>query len=65
MVYLQVKTSLTKQQLEKPAHAVKHHTAVTLKIMMDKNGSHSLPLTKSQHKILMNNSEHNIELGRK
>ena len=64
MVYVQVKTSLTKHQFEKLAHAIKHDTVVTLKIMLDENGPHNLPLTKSQYNKIMNGSEHNIELSR-
>ena len=64
MAYRQIKTNLTKHQIEKIARAIKNDTAVTLRISMNEKGSHSLPLTKSQQNKLMNGKEHDIELSK-
>src|SRR5271163_373458 len=63
MVYHHMKVHLTKHQMEKLANAIKHDSAVTLRISMNHSGAHHLPVTATQHKKLMSGHEHDIELS--
>ena len=64
MVYHNVKVHLTKNQVEKIAHAVKHDTSCTIRISMDSNGPHNLQVTERQYIKLMKGGYHDIELGK-
>ena len=64
MVYHNIKVHLTENQIKKIAHAIKNDTSVTLRIAINHNGQHHLPVTATQHKKLMSNDhEHDIELS--
>jgi hypothetical protein len=64
MVYHNVKVHLTKNQLEKIAHAIKHDTSCTIRVEMNSSGSHHLPVGERQHNKLMKGGHHDIELSR-
>src|SRR5271155_2427840 len=64
MVYHNVKVHLTKHQLEKIAHAIRHDTSCTIRIEMDSSGSHHLHVTERQHNKLMKAGHHDIELSK-
>ena len=65
MVYTHtIKLHLTKYQLEKIAHAIKHGTGCTLRVEMDSTGPHTLPVSERQHNKLMKEGKHDIELSK-
>ena len=59
-----IKLHLTKHQIEKIAHAIKHGTACTLRVEMDSSGPHKLPVSERQHNKLMKKGKHDIELSK-
>src|SRR5271155_4561612 len=64
MVYQNIKVDLTKSQIEKIAHAIKHDTGFTLRISVNHDGKHHLPVTKTQHKKLESGKDHDIEMSK-
>src|SRR5271156_216982 len=64
MVYHNVKVHLTKNQLEKIAHAIKHDTSCTIRVEMNSSGSHHLPIGERQYNKLMKGGHHDIELSK-
>ena len=65
MVYTHtIKLHLTKYQLEKIAHAIKHGTGCTIRVEMNSSGSHTLPVSERQYNKLMKEGKHDIELSK-
>ena len=64
MDYHNIKVHLTKNQLEKIAHAIKHDTEFTIRVEINSNGNHNLQVTKRQYNKLMKGGKHDLEFSK-